>query len=594
MTRATASQERELPLTPQAGLADPSRPRFLHRLATVAPLVVLSCMIALPGVVWLKLDLSLWPWDQADYGWRTIDLFQAAIASPYGWLRLFFGAGPKAPGILWFGQLFVPIGLVLGSVDAGLLLSIVVTQLGSALLVYWAIYELTRGRRLIAFASVAPLAAAPLFIGLTHQYLVEPMQLFSTALAVLVLARVPRASAAESIIGLVLFGCIGLLAKVSAPLYLVAPTITLVGALISKHGLRGSVVRGWANWRLAGVLTLSLLVATAVWYAHSARVLLSFAIGGVGAIQIPDYNGPVEVVAPPASGLAYWLQTTAESMLVPQARPAAIAFLVIGLGMVIFAWLRPGNRASEPSARTWLGVCAASAAAGIIIAVGVMSWQSNEQARFLLPLLPYISVLLAWLMVAARNVWLPWLTIALSALQWVICSAYVLGVSIGDPLTPEGPWLMPPVSDVEHRGIVDAAVSYTCTGQDVSGGEVVHNLVGVEGDWFNNQTLTYTSAKRQLRGQPRCQYESLGLAPVYGVQQAWQRVVEVNPEYYLVIPHDQVPDSVGNRGAVAVAELVRTSAAFQQEAIPGHPDVSVFQRVMPSVTVQVDAASSRS
>jgi hypothetical protein len=67
-------------------------------------------------------------WNEAIYGKGSVELFYTLSHSPKRWLRLIFNIlHEQAPGVSWLGQFFVPVGL-LGSIDTALLVSIILTQ----------------------------------------------------------------------------------------------------------------------------------------------------------------------------------------------------------------------------------------------------------------------------------------------------------------------------------------------------------------------------------------------------------------------------------------------------------------------------------
>src|SRR5258708_7201308 len=108
-----------------------SRPR------TKSLAVLTAVALVLPSLVWAWLDREVWFWDQAWYGQGSVELYQKLVHDPRHWIQAVLSAlGPQAPGITWFGQLFVPLGRALGSVDLGLFLSVLVVQVITLLLVF--------------------------------------------------------------------------------------------------------------------------------------------------------------------------------------------------------------------------------------------------------------------------------------------------------------------------------------------------------------------------------------------------------------------------------------------------------------------------
>jgi hypothetical protein len=90
----------------------------------VKPLLVYLVPVALisPSLIWIALDKSVWMWDEAIYGKGSVELFYTLSHSPKRWLRLMLSIlNEQAPGVSWLDQFFVPLGYLVGSIDAGLL-----------------------------------------------------------------------------------------------------------------------------------------------------------------------------------------------------------------------------------------------------------------------------------------------------------------------------------------------------------------------------------------------------------------------------------------------------------------------------------------
>src|SRR5207247_8284000 len=84
-------------------------------------------------------------------------------------------------------------------------------------------WELTGGRFRPAAAAVAVMAAAPLFVGLSHYYFVEMMQTAAVGWFILLAAVAPRWSRSLTVSHLLLASAVAMLAKASSPLYCFAP-----------------------------------------------------------------------------------------------------------------------------------------------------------------------------------------------------------------------------------------------------------------------------------------------------------------------------------------------------------------------------------
>ena len=70
-----------------------------------------------PSLVWIAEDRTVWPWDQASYGEVSSDLWFWMWHSFRRWVgELADGLNMKPPGVVWLGQLFVPLRHIFGSV----------------------------------------------------------------------------------------------------------------------------------------------------------------------------------------------------------------------------------------------------------------------------------------------------------------------------------------------------------------------------------------------------------------------------------------------------------------------------------------------
>src|SRR5262245_49099107 len=110
--------------------------------------------VVFPSLIWIALDKSVWTWDPALYGKNSVELFFVLIRTPSVWIsQMLDTLRAHAPGVSWFGQLFVPLGYLMGSVDAGLLLSIWVTQALTLVLTYRSFLELSAHDNLVSIAG---------------------------------------------------------------------------------------------------------------------------------------------------------------------------------------------------------------------------------------------------------------------------------------------------------------------------------------------------------------------------------------------------------------------------------------------------------
>jgi hypothetical protein len=191
-----------------------------YTIPALASAVLISFFIMLPAVIWIVYDRSPFGGDQSWYAKASIELYKAWSVSPKVWVKEMIHVSEiKAPGIVWIGQFFVPIGLIFGSIDSALMFSIVIMLALALTLIYLSIYTLSDGQTLTAIIGCFFIALSPLFLGLFYHYLTEPMQLLSIAWFIFIMSRSLQWTPSLIFTQLFAASCFAVLTKVSTPLY---------------------------------------------------------------------------------------------------------------------------------------------------------------------------------------------------------------------------------------------------------------------------------------------------------------------------------------------------------------------------------------
>ena len=97
--------------------------------------LVLALMMA-PSLVWVLLDRRVWTSDEGLYGLWVLELHNALWDGPTGWWEAMMAIAPKAPLLPWIAQLFVPVGVLVGHIDAGLQIVTVLASSAAVVLMY--------------------------------------------------------------------------------------------------------------------------------------------------------------------------------------------------------------------------------------------------------------------------------------------------------------------------------------------------------------------------------------------------------------------------------------------------------------------------
>lgn len=532
----------------------------------------LSALLLAPSALWVLRDRSVWSWDPAFYGMGTVDLWHALTTMPARWMgEMMHVFSAKAPAIAWTGQFFVPLGVPLGSVERALLASVLIAQLGTLLLIF------DIGRR-VHPASVGPaalgtlfLGASPLFVGLSHYYLVEPLQAFAIAYVYWIAASAQSTPPLLASAHLVIAGALGLAAKISTPAFMFAPGALAAYRVLRSWSSRGAVARARAADAVAALAAVVTVALCAGWYLRNGAATLAFARMSA-ASDVALLYGRQDTVA---RKLVHWTGELGRTFLAPEAT-WLLAFAVVG-GAVAARLARrdavPASRGRAP----WALLVAALLQIGVVLAV--LSRTVNEDSRYLLALAPSLAVVVVVL--ASAPLARPWrgaIAVAL-VVQWGLVQARDLGA------LPRGPryWENPPSDSAGRVREIADVVGATCG--DPAAGSI---MAAVDLEWLNSWTLRFYSAKRHLNGGPRCDYTFLGLAEK-DVDVAWERLVRARPPFVVTLDAAALPDPPDelNRVSLPVLRRLQADPGFALEPYSSPLHVLVFRRIEGGAMVPV-------
>jgi hypothetical protein len=107
---------------------------------------LLSVVLLVPSLVWILLDTSAWGGDQSQYGFATLELFHTLTTVPHKWPALMLDVFTYKPdGLIWLGQVFLPLAFFTSSIDVALLFTTVALQAVTLILVYRSVRVFTPG-----------------------------------------------------------------------------------------------------------------------------------------------------------------------------------------------------------------------------------------------------------------------------------------------------------------------------------------------------------------------------------------------------------------------------------------------------------------
>jgi hypothetical protein len=519
-----------------------------------------------PNIVWIALDKTAWPWDQAWYGKHSVDLFFTLIYAPSEWLPAMLSAfGRQAPGIAWVGQFFVPVGVLTGSIDTGLLLSIVCAQGLAIFLTARALGDLARGKPAISALGLIVMAAAPLSIALSHYYLVEMMQMTAVAWFIFIMARAPSWDRPLIMGQLALATAFAMLAKVSSPLFCFGPGLVALYYIV-RAGKPDHVAGRASLITLAVALPVGL--ATVAWYHRNlAAVIAHVSMAASGPVA--ELYGKSEQLLP---SLRFWVSAVGTNFLSSLTSVVAVAAVSAGILAALIT--------RDLSQRRLL-IAAAVAALQIAATLAIFSLNSNRDERYLLPLLPYVAVVLGWSVAQVNRRLATSVVIAAFVLQWAHAHAESLGFLAKSERSPR--WLNAVMTNPRDRAILDSLVQRTCA---ETGSGFYWNAIGVQLLWLNPPGVSYAATKKFApHRQLTCDYDAIAYFDSDEAL-AWNRLMSRHITYYIALdstayalPSTEVDRTV-NQLNEPILDRIEASGLFQLEpGIAEHHGIMVFKRV---------------
>ncbi|HVP11549.1 MAG TPA: hypothetical protein VMV94_10220, partial [Phycisphaerae bacterium] len=493
--------------------------------------LLLVIILLAPSVVWIARDRSVWPWDQAWYGEVSVELYRTLRDEPARFWEMMLAALPaKPPGITWLGMWFVPLGQrVFGRIEPALMLSILLCQAVTLLLLLRLGRRLVPGRPLVAMVPCAAVAAAPLFIGMSHQYFAEPLQTLAVAWIFCIAARGREISRLGAVAQLIAAVAIAMLAKVTTPIYCLLPGILAVGALVRKRPTEQPLSRGRivanAILLLAG---LGLAVCALAWYFRNAGHVYEHAAGSSSGTTSLLYGSDRPFLAK----MWFWSDALRYSFVAaPLIWVLGAAVAVASTTGLVRAVCRRAGRLNRFDVLTICSVLQ------VLLVLSLFSRVVNEETRYLLPLVVPLAVILMRVLAAFPDWSLASVLLVLFAGQWAWIQAQTQALIGPGPML--SPWLRTVDPDPTRAGEIDRLVRLTC--DERTSGKI--HTVGVEYPWFNPNSFSFFAAKAALNGVPRCTYTSLGYAE-QSENTAWKRLTEaIRSPYFISIDEAHQPPS---------------------------------------------------
>ena len=457
-------------------------PRQLQGL-NIPPAAVIAAFL-ISSAVWIVNDQRAWSWDPAWYGDWTLRLWQARQSGLVAWASAMLHAlGAQQPLMTWLGQFFVPLRRFTGEFESAILFVNLFTAAGTLTLIY-CISRRLGADVLSSLIGVMVCGGSPLFIGLTHQYLVEMTQCFAAGSMMFAAWRVEKRSLARTL-ALVL-GAVALsFSSKSSSVTFVLPMLAYIA--VAFWVTRRNARPAFQNTDVP-LLVIAVVIAGAAagWYAINWQFMLQHFINATMSDTALNWGSPVNF----SVKLNYWSERFLGSISPFPVVSACMAAL-IGLALAISI-----VRSLKWPPRKWVQVSVESGTffaltlAGTIIATLCgFSLQINEDPRFLLPLMPATGILVGWSLSVIRNQTVELLLFIVLAANAAIAHAYAHG---RDPFNiTQVPYLLQVHRDVSDKVLLTETVHSTCRRETASR----PNFIVVSYATLNVNTINFFSEK---------------------------------------------------------------------------------------------------
>jgi hypothetical protein len=522
------------------------------------PLFVAIPLLLAPSAIWIALNHSVWPWDQAWYGEVSTDLWFTLTHSLRAWAAaMLTEMNLKPPGIVWLGQLFVSLRHVLGSVENGLLASILATEAMLLAIIYRIGRLISPAASLPALAGVVFTAATQAFVGLSEQFFVEPLQAVAVAWVLFIALRSRQWPAARILIHLAAALLLGALAKATTPVYSFVFCLYAAPAILRRPFKLDFVT----EWRLASSRWLVLAFAAifpvaAAWYAINLKYVwehIRLASSGKVALQYGFRAGVWQK-------LVVWANLLRESFLAP-----FLLWVLVAALLMAAVWRLFFRGALTNAARVAIVL-------GVLQTVAVLLLFSVNDAvdpRYLFALIVNVAALfIASCSIIQSRIIIAVLLLA-CGVQWAGVHRLAFGSS---DMVRNSQWIAAPHRDRLEYDEMARVVELTATAPPR------YNIVGVEEPWFNANSAAFFAAKNRLDAGVRCYYTGLGYAEK-DLAVARRRLESLHIQYFITLdePFQTKPPNFLNEVSLPVLRQLKQDPQFHWVPFSSRKGIAILE-----------------
>jgi hypothetical protein len=527
--------------------------------------VVAACLVS--SAIWILNDRQVWLWDQANYADWTLRLWQARLSGMGPWAHAFINVlGGQQPLMTWLGQFFLPLRHVTGDFESAMLFLNVFAAGGTLIL----IYDITRrlgANGLSRLAAVMVCAGSGLFIGLTHQYLVEMMQCFAAASTIAIAWRVEKRSAVRTLASVLAAVALSFLSKSSSMIFVLPMLAYIAIALwITRRKARPAFGRADAMLLLGAGL---IAVLAAAWYAIHWKAMVDHFVEATTDDFALHWGSPVNLPVKLSFWVGCFIKSLSQFSILSS---GLVAMVAAALTISIVRLLkRPAGEWAEASIAD--GTLFALVLAGTIMAtIFVFSLQINEDVRYIISMMPFVSVLVGWSLVIIVNRLVGQVLLGALATNVATGHAYAHRFNLFH-IAPIN-YLLPVERNDSDRALLVETVRRTCHRKDVNR----PNLVVVSDVTLNMNSANFYSGKDSYTTGNRCFYVTYNSFDP-DVRHALDAINTVAPAYIVTFTPDKAvfPD-YANVVSRPVTEHLAADPHYRLESAVGSY-ILVYHRI---------------
>lgn len=358
-------------------------------------------------------------------------------------------------------------------------------------------------------------------------------------------------------------GLFAVLVKSLTPLFCVAPGLFILYRIATNihtfyNGFR-------SQHAIVGAFAFLLGLLAAFWYGNNLETLIRF-------IRLAAYSPRWGAEDPFISKVFFWLNAIKEEFWLPEAYWTLLiltvsTFLVLLIRRNIFRG-------------TWLIVIISLAQ--IVLTIAVFSSAVNDCQRYLLPLLPYIGLLTAWMLIHIDKRAVTICVFAVFIFQFFSLQGASLGIINRNQNSHEF-HILDKVGNAEmYREITNT----TC------GDNTAPNLLGLTEPLFEYGEMIYFNRKNKERNKKNCRFE-----PVFkklarhnrklDLELIWQNLEALNPSYLVMLDLKYLNQNQTISYAIegdnlidlVISNCLLESGAFEKVAFPKYPQIAIYKKV---------------